>query len=149
MWTGQPIADQLLVAGCVTALSALFHGLGVLLIQPVVYAGRRKGGAGRLGSGVRLICVALLLLAVHLASAGGWAAAYLLTGVSDSLEPALYFALSTYTTLGFGDVLAPEEWRLLTGFAAMNGLLMFGLSAAVLVDSSERLRLPRRMFTEN
>ncbi|MEM9422061.1 MAG: potassium channel family protein, partial [Pseudomonadota bacterium] len=57
-----------------------------------------------------------------------------------TFEEALYFALTTYTTLGFGDIVPTQDWRLLTGASSANGLLLFGLSAAVLVDATERLR---------
>ena len=88
----------------------------------------------------RLTLVAVWLLLAHLAAAACWAWTYVRVGVSDDFESGLYFALTTYTTLGFGDVLAPEEWRLLTGLAGMNGLLLFALSSAVLLDATQRMR---------
>tara|TARA_X000000950_G_scaffold27492_1_gene29570 strand:+ start:236 stop:433 length:198 start_codon:yes stop_codon:yes gene_type:complete len=46
----------------------------------------------------------------------------------------LYFVLVTFTTLGFGDLLAPVEWQLLSGITASNGLLAFGASTAFQVQ---------------
>jgi hypothetical protein len=49
-----------------------------------------------------------------------------------SWEPAFYFSASTYTTLGYGDVLLPSNWRLLGPLESMTGVLMCGISVAVL-----------------
>ena len=63
-----------------------------------------------------------------------WAASFKALGIFLTLEGSVYFALVAFTTLGFGDVLLPQEWRLLGGMAAANGLLMFGLLTAILVE---------------
>ncbi len=51
-----------------------------------------------------------------------------------TFEASIYFSLVAFTTLGFGDILLPTEWRLLGGLAAANGLLLFGLMTAVFVE---------------
>lgn len=90
-----------------------------------------------------LMAISVALLVAHLTSIWIWAISYMKLGGFLDLETSLYFAAATYTTLGYGDVLPPEEWRILSGAMAANGLLLFGLSAAVLVDASVRLRLGR------
>ena len=45
-----------------------------------------------------------------------------------------YFAFVNYTTLGYGDVVPSAEWRLIGPITAMNGVLLFGWSTAVLFD---------------
>ena len=74
----------------------------------------------------------LALLALHAVYIWMWALCYLLLGEFSSLERALYFSSTTYSTLGYGDITLTEEWQLLTGFEAINGLIMFGISAAYL-----------------
>lgn len=69
-----------------------------------------------------------------------WALTFLGLGLFGTLEEAVYFALVAFTTLGFGDILLPQEWRLLSGMAAMNGLLNIGLVTAVLVETLRQLR---------
>jgi len=49
----------------------------------------------------------------------------------------MYFAFVTYTTLG-GDVVPVEHWRLLGPFTAMNGVLLFGWSTAVIFEIMRR-----------
>jgi hypothetical protein len=47
-------------------------------------------------------------------------------------EPAFYFSAGTYTTVGSGDALLPSNWRLLGPLESMTGVLMCGISVAVL-----------------
>ncbi len=60
-----------------------------------------------------------------------WALLYILIGAFDGLEEALYFSTVTFTTLGYGDIVLDEEWRLLASFEAANGLFLFGWSTAL------------------
>ncbi|KQI71570.1 metal transporter [Loktanella sp. 5RATIMAR09] len=70
-----------------------------------------------------------------------WAFTFVALGVFATLEPSVYFALVAFTTLGFGDILLPLEWRLLGGMAALNGLLNIGLVTAAMVETLRQLRL--------
>ena len=53
--------------------------------------------------------------------------------VAPAADP-FYFAFVNYTTLGYGDVVPSAEWRLIGPITAMNGVLLFGWSTAVLFD---------------
>ena len=80
---------------------------------------------------VAIFCsTTLALLALNAIYIWIWALCYLLLGEISSLERALYFSSGTYSTLGYGDVTLTEDWQLLSGFEAINGLIMFGTSAA-------------------
>lgn len=78
-----------------------------------------------------------------------WALTMLALGIFDTLELAVYFALVAFTTLGFGDVLLPMEWRLLSGMAALNGLLNIGLVTAGMVETLRQLRLQQIAMLES
>lgn len=88
-----------------------------------------------------LLCAAVAwsLVAVFLA-VWVWAVVYLWIEIFPTTEEALYFSIVAYTTLGFGDILLPVEWRLLAGIEALNGLLMIGLQTAMLIDVMTRVR---------
>lgn len=73
-----------------------------------------------------------------------WAFALYLLRIFVEFEASVYFALVAFTTLGFGDILLPIEWRLLGGMAAANGLLMFGLLTAILVEILRETRSQQR-----
>jgi hypothetical protein len=63
-----------------------------------------------------------------------WALLYRFIGAFDSMEPALYFSLSSFTTLGMGDVLLTEEWRILSGIEAAGGFFLFGWTSAFIFE---------------
>lgn len=63
-----------------------------------------------------------------------WAFTFLLIGEFATFENALYFAIASFTTLGYGDLLMSESWRILGALSAVNGLIVFGLNTAFLVE---------------
>jgi voltage-gated potassium channel Kch len=75
----------------------------------------------------------LIMFATTLLEAGVWAATYFVLGVIAEFEKALYFSTVTYTTLGYGDVVLEEHWRLLSSFEAANGIIMFGWTTALII----------------
>ena len=75
-----------------------------------------------------------VLMAAHLMEIGIWGLTYVAVGVVEGPGDAFYFAFVNYTTLGYGDVLPVKRWRLLGPMAAMNGVLLFGWSTAVIYD---------------
>ena len=81
-----------------------------------------------------LLTTMIFIMAAHGVEVLLWALTFVQAGVFDTMEPAFYFSLVAYTTLGFGDIIVPVEWRLLSGFAAANGFLLFGWSTAFQVE---------------
>lgn len=84
-----------------------------------------------------------LILGISLSS-WSWAGIFMTADVFQSLEPALYFSIVTFTTLGYGDITLSSEWRLLGSFAAVNGLIIFGLNTAFLVEFTSRLHATQK-----
>lgn len=82
-----------------------------------------------------LTVAALWILLVLSSSVWGWALLYLRLDLFESLEPALYFAIASFTTVGYGDVVLEPGSRLLAGMTATHGLLTFGLFTAFLVEA--------------
>ncbi len=89
---------------------------------------------------VAMVAVVLWLILGISLSAWSWAGVFLTAGVFQSLEPALYFSIVTFTTLGYGDITLDPQWRILASFAAVDGLIIFGLNTAFLVEFTSRLR---------
>ena len=75
-----------------------------------------------------------ILMVAHVAEVGVWALAYAILDVAPPGADVLYFAFVNYATLGYGDVVPVERWRLLGPMAAMNGVLLFGWSTAVIFE---------------
>jgi len=68
-----------------------------------------------------------------------WAITYLALNAIEGFERALYFSMVTFTTLGYGDVVLAEHWRLLSSFEAANGIIMFGWTTALIVAVAQRV----------
>jgi hypothetical protein len=94
---------------------------------------RSTGRRGRLE--VELLMAELVgtLLLLHLAEAIVWALFLVWIGGLPDLETAIYFSLTSYTTVGYGDVLLPPRWRLLGPIEAAVGVLMLGWSTGILI----------------
>ena len=67
-----------------------------------------------------------------------WSLAYGLPMPRPPAVDLIYFAFVNYTTLGYGDVTPVERWRLLGPLTAMNGVLLFGWSTAVIFEVLRR-----------
>jgi len=83
-----------------------------------------------------VIWTAMALMVLHVIEIQLWALTYLFIVPGDTLdtyEKATYFSFVTYTTVGYGDVtLSTQDWRLLSGIEAMDGILLAGWSTALL-----------------
>lgn len=77
--------------------------------------------------------VFLPLLFAHTVHIYVWALMVWLLGALLGYEEPIYFSLVTYTTVGYGDVTLPREFRIFGAMASVNGILAFGLSTAFLV----------------
>jgi Ion channel len=75
-----------------------------------------------------------VLMLAHTIEIVIWSLSYALVGAAPKGSDLLYFAFVNYTTLGYGDVTPVKAWQLLGPMAAMNGILMFGWSTAVLFE---------------
>ena len=68
------------------------------------------------------------LVLLHLTEISIWGLFYWWRGCLPNAESAFYFSGSTYTTLGYGDVVLAKPWRLLGPIESLMGVLMCGLS---------------------
>ena len=57
----------------------------------------------------------------------------------SSWESSFYFSATSYSTVGYGDVLLPPKWRLFGPLESMLGVLMCGLSVSLLFALVNRL----------
>jgi len=74
------------------------------------------------------IRIAGWLILIHLIEISLWALFYAWKQGLPDLHSALYFSSVTYTTVGYGDLVLPREWRLVGGVEALTGILMCGWS---------------------
>ena len=65
----------------------------------------------------------------------------------SSWEPSFYFSATSYSTVGYGDVVLPPKWRLFGPLESMLGVLMCGLSVSLLFALVNRLLDRRKAIT--
>lgn len=84
--------------------------------------------------GAIMIATVSVLMAAHLCEIVIWSLAYAMVDATAEGADRLYFAFVNYTTLGYGDIIPVPRWRLLGPMTAMNGVLLFGWSTAVIFE---------------
>lgn len=125
-----------------TAATVLIHAFGTLAaITHLSPAWRRPKNKDRgpFAAVFQIIRVVAALLLLHFLEAGTWAALYSAAGLLPDPTIAFYFSLTSYTTVGYGDVVLPDSWRVLGPIEAAVGILMFGWSTAVMVTAVTRV----------
>jgi hypothetical protein len=133
---------NLLVAGFMVAITFSVHFIGLMGLTLMLHrAGRRAGpDASVFREGRSILAAVFGLFALHSVQIWLYAFAYLTLGEFGTVETALYFSIACFTTVGFGDVIPSENWRLLGAAEGANGFLLIGWSTAFLVSLTGRLR---------
>jgi len=83
------------------------------------------------------------LVLIHVVEISVWAVFYRWQHCLGDAESAFYFSGVTYTTLGYGDLVLPLEWRLLAPLEGLTGILMCGLSAGLFFATVSAIYTPR------
>jgi hypothetical protein len=126
---------QILVGFLISMVCIMIHALATIACIGVARAvGFRHSEWPRIHLMAVMVATVVVLEAAHGLEVVVWALAYALLGAAPEGTELLYFAFVNYTTLGYGDVTPVKAWQLLGPMAAMNGILMFGWSTAVLFD---------------
>jgi hypothetical protein len=124
----------LMVATVLLFCSLLSYSVAMHLIVRMVVTLIRRGHSelGFWKTTAVMAIVTFITAVAHLTQIALWAVAFLLCGQISTWETAFYYSAQNYTAVGYGDVQLLERWRLLGPLEAINGLLFFGLSTAVL-----------------
>jgi hypothetical protein len=126
---------QILVGSGISVCNIAIHAM---VMVAVIRAARIAGQSATSRPSLRLTAVMIatvsVLMAAHLAEVLVWSFAYTIISVAPPGTDIIYFAFVNYTTLGYGDVVPLERWHLLGPLTAMNGVLMFGWSTAVIFE---------------
>ena len=96
-----------------------------------------------------MIPTVLVLMMTHAAEIVVWALAYSLVDATPEDADRVYFAFVNYTTLGYGDVVPVRRWNLLGPMTAMNGVLLFGWSTAVIFEVLRKALTPQQRNSGN
>jgi hypothetical protein len=124
---------QLIIGGAVSLGNIAVHAATMMVIirsRGAIHANVPTHAALRLVA-IMIATVSMLMVA-HLVEVAIWSIAYSLVGATPQDTDDLYFAFVNYTTLGYGDIIPVARWRLFGPLTAMNGVLLFGWSTAVI-----------------
>lgn len=126
---------QYLVGAAAGVCNIAIHAL---VMAAVIRAARIADNLATVHQMSRLVAVMIaavtVLMIAHFAEVLVWALTYVIFGVVPKGADIVYFSFVNYTTLGYGDVTPVERWHLLGPMTAMNGVLLFGWSTAVIFE---------------
>jgi hypothetical protein len=124
---------QLFVSIAVSLCNIAIHAIVMAAVLRVArLADQRAASRQSLRLVAVMIATVSVLMAAHIAEVFVWSLAYMMVGAAPAGTNFIYFAFVNYTTLGYGDVTPVERWQLLGPMTAMNGVLLFGWSTAVI-----------------
>ncbi len=131
----------LIIGGATTICSILIHGVSGRGMILLVFQALRRGlaGVGFRMDVLLIVSAMMMLLAAHLAEIALWAAVLMMCGEFHSFGLACYHSAVNYTTLGYGDIVMTPRWRLMGPLEALDGMLLIGLSTAVLFSVVMRI----------
>jgi len=129
------MAIQFLVGCVIGVINIMIHALVTVGAVGIARsAGVRHTRRPRSHLMGMMIVTATALMVAHALEVVAWALVYAIIGAAPPGSDLLYFAFVNYTTLGYGDITPVPAWRLVGPMTAMNGILMFGWSTAVLFE---------------
>jgi hypothetical protein len=130
---------QFFVGASISVGNIVIHAL---VMTAVVRVAHRAAARSTTHPSAALISVMVasvsVLMAAHACEVLVWALAYGIVDAAPADADVVYFAFVNYTTLGYGDVTPVQRWRLLGPLTAMNGVLLFGWSTAVIFEVLRR-----------
>lgn len=101
--------------------------------------------------GIKLLSAVMLFAALgNFAQMAIWAALFVLVGEFGDFDTALYHSGVNFAALGYGDIVMSERWRMLGPIEAANGILMFGVSTAMITAAvMEIIKAGRARLEQN
>jgi len=135
-----PYLVQLLFALVLTSFTVLTHFGGMIWVKRYYRRFSSRNKQHELRSIVMVGTVAIIMV-THVSEIAIWAIFYYLIGITPDWYSSVHASLLSYTTLGETTIPLPEHWRGIGGFEAMNAMLMFGWSTALLTGVLFKLNI--------
>jgi hypothetical protein len=144
------LLQNLVLATAMVGVTVLIHFWGLILLMRIMgHTGPRlRADKSPGGMAVLVLVVVFGIFGLHTIEIWLYAMAYLALHALPSLEPALYFSTVTFVAVGYGDVVLPRTWRMLSAIEAANGVILIAWSTAFLFSVTGRLRLLEHNWLE-
>ena len=141
--------NELAIAVVIVSVSLVIHMAGILLMAKWLLHRREEleQSLNRRRFVVLMITLFAAILLLHVIQTSIWAMFYYTQELFSDFETSLYFSMVSFTTIGYGDVLLPRNWRLLGVIEGFSGVLLCGLSTAFIfavVNAIFQARLRQR-----
>jgi len=120
---------EILIAAAIVCVCLLVHVAGMLWMADRLFERRERATSKRHFS-TTIIAVFSGMILLHVAEASLWAVFYYSRNLFGSYETSLYFSLVSFASIGYGDVILPQNWRLLGAIEGISGVLLCGVSTA-------------------
>ena len=130
--------EQILMGSLLLGLCSLIH-VSALVIAVTWLTNMFGKFAGITHWGILVGTAFAIVVLSHTVQISVWATSFVALGAFAEGAEAIYFAITTYTTVGYGDITLGNQFRLFAAMAAVTGLLNFGLSTAFLVGLLSRM----------
>lgn len=129
------LATQVVSGTLILTLCALIHVGAFAITLPLMEKANARMGHMRIVTqhAVLMSFGVAATVAAHTIQIWLWAVAFYLFQSFPLFETCFYFALVTYTTVGYGDLVLGDGARIFGAFAAVTGMLTFGISTAILL----------------
>ena len=131
-----------LAVGLAAVICTIF--IHALPLSATISFVRREASRGRVGihfwmDTVIVTRVILYALAAHLVEIAFWAVLFVICREFSDFNTAYYHSAVNYTSLGYGDILMSPAWKLLGPLETADGMLLFGVSTAMIFAVIQRL----------
>lgn len=124
---------QLALGSTVGLLSIVIHAIAtILVIKTARFIVKIQFPDPSLRLIAAMTMTASVLLAAQVCEITVWTLSYGLVGAVPEGADGFYFAFVNFTSLGYGDIVPLSGWHLMGPMTAMNGVMLFGWSTAVL-----------------
>lgn len=123
----------LLIALGIIALTIVIQVITINILLRFLASNKRVEDdvSARLQGEVWTLSLSLIIVMLgHVAQMAIWAVVFQMIGQFEDFATAFYHSAVNFTSLGYGDMVMEEPWRVLGPLEAGNGILMFGLSTA-------------------
>jgi len=126
---------QFLFGGFISLINIAIHSMVMATVVGIAQrTSNSKMPYPSLFLAVVMVPIVAVLMATHTAEVMVWASAYALVDAVPKNVQLVYFAFVNYATLGYGDMVPVDRWKLLGPLTAMNGALLLGWSTAIIFE---------------
>ena len=134
------LIQGIMLLGLTVAIHAAVLGGMLHRFQKFIH---ESASMGFIATSWLLTRIAAITVLAHLFEITIWAGFYYWKDALPSIESSFYFSAVTYATIGYGDIVVAQPWRVLAAMEGLTGILMCGWSGAFFFAAVNRLYMVR------